>query len=103
MYRIELELFPRLSVPPIENAATTDVEFVMSQYADFQERAEQCMQFEKQARTLHDRDFFHKMAMAWLGRADRSQPVPRHLDRTADKDFQPSRRRSALIQRQRLH
>ena len=102
MYRIELELFPRLSVPPIENAATTDVEFVMSQYADFQERAEQCMQFEKQARTLHDREFFHKMAMAWLGRTDESRQRQRLLNRTDDKNFWPSRHRSASIQRQRL-
>src|SRR6266581_1949120 len=87
---------------PVESAATTlDVRFVMSQYADFRERAEQCMQFEKQTRTLHDRDFFHIMAMAWLGRSDGSRPVPRYLDRTADKDFQP-RRRCASTQRQRL-
>jgi predicted small integral membrane protein len=41
----------------------------MSQYADFQQRAEQCMRLEKQATTAHDREFFHKMAMAWLGLA----------------------------------
>ena len=74
----------------------------MSQYADFRERAEQCMDFEKHARTLHDREFFHKMAMAWLGRTDGSRPVPRSLDRTADKHFRPSHHRSASTQRQRL-
>jgi hypothetical protein len=74
----------------------------MSQYADFRERAEQCIQLEKQARTLHDREFFHEMAMAWLGRIDESRIVQRLPNSTDDGNFWPSYRRSASIRRQRL-
>src|SRR5437660_5448878 len=98
---MKLQHFSSGGSPPVENAARSLDVRVMPQYADFRERAEQCMQFEKQARTLHDREFFHKMAMAWLGRTDGSRPVPR-LDRTADKHFRLSHYRAKSTQRQRL-
>jgi hypothetical protein len=96
----KLELFYRPQVPVENTHQHWTWRFVMSQYADFRERAEQCMQLEKQARNLHDREFFHKMAMAWLGRIDESRSVQRRW--TEDRNFWPSRRRSASIQRQTL-
>ena len=45
----------------------------MSQYADFRQQAEECVQFERRAKTVHNRQLLHDMAMAWLGRKDEAQ------------------------------
>src|SRR5438132_6360993 len=65
---------------------------VMAQYADFRERAEECMQFEKLARTVHDRQFFHDMAMAWLGRKTEAQ-LPSENGRASIRNVPRHRRR----------
>ena len=63
----------------------------MSQYGDFQERAEECMRFETLAKTMHDRQFFQELALAWLGRKDEAQLLklvePRRPDHPRSRHY----------------